>query len=104
MWQLYYTVHCYYMGDLIGQEKCLERSLQASLVSVVSGEARLLLQAKGSGSERVLTVGVVSQRRAAGSRRTRLLAWPADMGLRTCSTSSLSHDRRLTRGVRHCRC
>lgn len=55
MWQLYYTVHCYYMGDLIGQEKCLERSLQASLVSVVSSrEARLLLQAKGSGSERVL--------------------------------------------------
>jgi hypothetical protein len=33
--QLFYTVHCYYMGDELGQEQCLERSLQASLVNVV---------------------------------------------------------------------
>lgn len=37
--QLYYSVHCYYIGDPLEQERCLREATQASLANLVRTQA-----------------------------------------------------------------
>ncbi len=60
---LHYTVHCFFMGDELGQEKSLERSLQANLVAVVLKRRESLLrhfEAADTGGEAGPRTGLVT--------------------------------------------
>lgn len=49
--QLYYSVHCYYIGDPLEQERCLREATQASLANLVRTQAGRQ-PGRGGGSSR----------------------------------------------------